>query len=96
MKQMVEEKDKQVMGHLTFKDQAHLPHAQPHYEDAHLPAKQCSLWSPGKRDQRRLSQLTALASNSALLSPSLCVCCLPSCSAIFQKMENWSVNTLNL
>ena len=31
-----------------------------------------------KRDQRRLSQLTALASNSALLSPSLPICCLPS------------------
>lgn len=35
---MVEEKEKQVMGNLTFKDQAYLPHVEPHDEDAHLPS----------------------------------------------------------
>lgn len=72
-------RENQVMGHLVFKEQACLPHPQPHREDVYLPAEQPSQ-SPEIRDQRRLSQGTTVASNRALLSPSLRIACLPNCS----------------
>lgn len=88
-------RENQVMGYLIFKEQAYLPHAQSHHEDAHLPADQRSLWSPGKRDQRRLSQLTTqLATVLCCLLHSLSVA-FPATQrrnilfwATFQKMES--------